>query len=130
MTGTERALLVGVLGPADRPERLLIKLADGRQEVTARLEEAAARVVAAATRFHPVLPHTPASLTHWVEGGLPIRVTRTHTSADNTGPLSFAGLDTAPRQPNWPQRGPGWTGGATARSSATWSGPRLSPRPP
>ncbi|TYC76383.1 hypothetical protein [Streptomyces sp. CB01881] len=94
MSFTEPAVLVGLLGPAERPERLLVRLADGRQEVTALLGEAAARAVAASCLLRPA--HATASLTHWIQGGLPIRVSRSRASANNSGPVAFAGFETRP----------------------------------
>ncbi|GAA4830618.1 hypothetical protein [Kitasatospora terrestris] len=90
MNTIEPALLVGLIGPPDHPERLLVRLADGWQEVTARLDDADARTVAA--RIHLRAEHSPASVTHWIHDGPPIRVTRARRSATNTGPLTFAGF--------------------------------------
>ncbi|GAA4833902.1 hypothetical protein [Kitasatospora terrestris] len=95
MNITEPALLVGILAPPGRPERLLVRLADGRQEVTARLDEADARAVAAKVNLRA--EHSPASVTHDIHGiqdGLPIRVTRTRHLATDTGHLTFTGLAT------------------------------------
>ncbi|MFB7676591.1 hypothetical protein ACFC26_34815 [Kitasatospora purpeofusca] len=92
MNTTEPALLVGLLGPPGHPEHLLVRLADGRQDVTARLDEADAHAVAAACRLRA--EHSASSVTHWLQDALPVRVTRRFHGATNTGPLTFAGFDT------------------------------------
>lgn len=74
---TQDALLLGVTGSPDRPEALLVRLPDGRQETTApRLDATGARHVSdlLTDRLRP-LGTKDSSRTHWLETPLPIEVT-------------------------------------------------------
>ncbi|QMU80301.1 DNA ligase [Streptacidiphilus sp. PB12-B1b] len=74
---TQDALLLGITGAPGRPEALLVRLADGREETTSpRLDSAQARQVAdlVSTRLRP-LSAVDSSRVRWLESPHPVEVT-------------------------------------------------------
>lgn len=73
---TQDALLLGITGSPGRPEALLVRLADGREETTSpRLDSAQARQVAelVSTRLRP-LDAVDSSRVRWLEPPHPVEV--------------------------------------------------------
>ncbi|MFJ8043705.1 hypothetical protein ACIRBX_24715 [Kitasatospora sp. NPDC096147] len=80
--------VIALVGPADLPARLLVRRADRGEEVTALLDQHAARVIAAATAHLLIPAHGTTPLARWLPHHLPVRVRR-----DARGELVFTGLD-------------------------------------
>jgi anti-anti-sigma factor len=68
---------VGILGAAERPERLLVRLRDGRRAVTAPLDaDRTAEVAAAVAALLGSPTPTGSAVVHWLSPPLPVRLTR------------------------------------------------------
>ncbi|MER5309249.1 DNA ligase [Streptomyces sp. NPDC002773] len=74
---TSDGLLLGVLGPADRPRALVVRLADGRTVTTSpRLSPAQSREVGALVgdRAGPLAPHPEHGPVRWVDPPVPVEL--------------------------------------------------------